>query len=389
VAGRFVVIVIDSCGAGALPDAASYGDAGANTLANTARRVGGLALPTLQRWGLGNVTAIDGCPPEGAPRASWGAMAALSPGKDTTTGHWEMMGVVLEKGFTTFPQGFPQELMDEWVAVTKVPGYLGNKPASGTVILDELGEAHVATGKPIVYTSADSVFQIAAHEAVVPLPQLYAWCEAARAIGKKWGIARVIARPFVGEGAGRYQRTYNRHDFSQPPPEGTVLHRLAARGVQTVGVGKIPDIYDGAGISRSVHTEGNADGLRKTAELLGELPSGFLFVNLVDTDMLFGHRRDPQGYAGALRAIDAALPSIAARLASGDLLALTADHGNDPTFPGSDHTREQVPLIVYSPSRERGAALGVRASFADLGATVADYFGAGAPRGESFLGSVC
>jgi phosphopentomutase len=386
--GRFVVIVIDSLGAGELPDAGAYGDAGANTLANCARKVGGLALPQLQAWGLGNVTAIPGCPPSAAPRAAFGRMAELSEGKDTTTGHWEMMGVVLGKGFTTFPQGFPRELMEEWLRLSGVPGYLGNRTASGTVILDELGEEHLRTGLPIVYTSADSVFQIAAHTAKVPLQTLYAWCEAARAVGKRHGIARVIARPFVGDGPGRFKRTYDRRDFSQPPPKGTVLDLLAERGVRTVGVGKIPDIYDGKGIAEAVHTEGNADGLRKTEEILGRLPEGFLFVNLVDTDMLYGHRRDPVGYARALAEIDAAMPAIAATLREGDLLVLTADHGNDPTFPGSDHTREYVPLLAYSPARSRGADLGIRRSFADLGATVAEYFGVRAPRGESFLPEV-
>jgi phosphopentomutase len=299
-----------------------------------------------------------------------------------------MMGVVLSKGFTTFPHGFPSELMAEWLKLSGAPGYLGNKPASGTVILDELGEEHIKSGFPIVYTSADSVFQIAANERVVPLSKLYQWCEAARTVGKQYGIARVIARPFVGEKKGGFTRTYNRHDFSQPPPKGTVLDLLAERGVNTIGVGKIPDIYDGHGIGESVHTEGNADGLRKTQEILAGLKSGFLFVNLVDTDMLYGHRRDPVGYARALREIDAALPGIAATLRDEDVLVLTADHGNDPTFPGSDHTREYVPLIAFSPSRAAGADLGVRESFCDLGATVADYFGAPAPRGKSFLPAV-
>jgi phosphopentomutase len=382
-----VVVVIDSLGVGALPDAAAYGDAGSNTIGNIAKHVGGISLPNLQTWGLGNITHIEGCPRTDAPRASWGAMAEKSQGKDTTTGHWEMMGIVLDKGFTTFPHGFPKDLMDEWLAKSGAPGFLWNKPASGTTILDELGPEHVRTGLPIVYTSADSVFQIAAHEQVVPLQTLYKWCEAAREVGKKHGIARVIARPFVGEGVGKYQRTYNRHDFSQPPPMGTVLHKLAERGVQTVGVGKIPDIYDGQGIARSVKTAGNADGLKKTEELLGELGPSFLFVNLVDTDMLYGHRRDPVGYAKALREIDTALPAIADQLREGDVLVLTADHGNDPTFPGTDHTREQVPLLVYAPGK-RGAALGTRASFADLGATVAEYFGVQAPMGKSFLGAV-
>ena len=385
--GRFVILVIDSCGAGALPDAAAYGDEGANTLGNMARRVGGLHLPTLESWGLGNLTEIAGCPPSGAPRASFGTMAEMSRGKDTTTGHWEMVGIVLEKGFATFPNGFPPELMQEWLRLSGAPGYLGNKPASGTQIIEELGPEHLATGWPIVYTSADSVFQIAAHEHKISLATLYNWCEAARTVGKKYGIARVIARPFIGE-PGKFVRTYDRRDFSQPPPPGTVLDLLSQAGVQVVGVGKIPDIYDGRGIARSVHTEGNADGLRKTEELLGDLGASLLFVNLVDTDMLYGHRRDPAGYARAMEEIDRALPAIASALRPDDVLVITADHGNDPTFPGSDHTREQVPLLAYSPRRARGSALGVRESFADLGATVADYFGVRAPRGRSFLSQV-
>ena len=385
--GRFVAMVIDSCGAGELPDAATYGDAGSNTLRNCARRVGGLDLPNLQKWGLGNITEIPGCPPADAPRAAYGRMAEQSQGKDTTTGHWEMMGVVLQKGFTTFPHGFSPEFMQQWLKASGAPGFLGNRTASGTVILDELGEEHLRTGLPIVYTSADSVFQIAAHEGRVPLPVLYKWCEAARTVGKPYGLARVIARPFVGEGPGKFKRTYHRRDFSQPPPR-TVLDTLLERGVPTVGVGKIPDIYDGHGIAQSVHTEGNADGLRKTREILQTMPGGFLFVNLVDTDMLFGHRRDPVGYAGALREIDAALPGIASALRHGDVLVLTADHGNDPTFPGTDHTREYVPLVAWSPSRTQGADLGIRESFCDLGATVADYFGAASPRGKSFLQAV-
>jgi len=385
--GRFVVVVIDSCGVGALPDAAEYGDAGANTLGNTARAAGGLSLPTLQRWGLGNLTSIEGCPPVAGPRASCGTMAQLSQGKDTTTGHWEMMGIVLEKGFATFPKGFPETLLQQWLARSGAPGYLGNKAASGTVIIEELGEEHFRTGFPIVYTSADSVFQIAAHEERIPLATLYRYCEAAREVGKPHGIARVIARPFIGR-PGSFQRTYNRRDFTQQPPAGLVLDLLAQAGVRVVGVGKIPDIYDGRGIARALHTQGNADGLAKTEELLAEPGDGFLFVNLVDTDMLYGHRRDPIGYAAALREIDRALPAIAGKLRKGDLLALTADHGCDPTFPGSDHTRERVPIAVYAPGRERGANLGERVSFADLGATVAEFFGVRSPRGESFLAQV-
>jgi phosphopentomutase len=314
-------------------------------------------------------------------------MEELSHGKDTTTGHWEMMGLVLEKGFNTFPDGFPKDLMDEWLRLSGAPGFLANKPASGTTILDELGEEHLRTGFPIVYTSADSVFQIAAHEQRVPLETLYAWCEAARVVGKSRGIARVIARPFVGT-AGAFKRTYNRHDFSQPPTADTVLDKLQQAGVPVVGVGKIPDIYDGRGVGERVHTEGNADGLQKTTARLATLERGLLFVNLVDTDMLYGHRRDPVGYARALEEIDAALPAIARQLRVGDVLVLTADHGNDPTMPGSDHTRERVPLLVVEPGRAVGVALGERASFADLGATVAEYFGVASPAGTSFLASL-
>jgi phosphopentomutase len=315
-------------------------------------------------------------------------MAENSQGKDTTTGHWEMMGIVLQKGFTTFPNGFPPELMQEWQRRSGAPGALGNKAASGTVILDELGEEHLRTGLPIVYTSADSVFQIAAHEHKTSLETLYSWCEAAREAGKRYGLARVIARPFVGDRRGSFKRTYNRRDFSQPPPNGTVLDRLAEKGVRTIGVGKIPDIYDGQGIAEAVHTEGNADGLRQTGEILDRMPAGFLFVNLVDTDMLYGHRRDPAGYARALAEIDAALPGIAGRLRKGDVLALTADHGCDPTFPGSDHTREYAPLLVWSADKSVGADLGIRESFTDLGATVAEYFGVAESRGKSFLPAI-
>jgi phosphopentomutase len=344
-------------------------------------------MPTLQSWGLGNVTDIAGCPPEKAPRASWGRMAEASQGKDTTTGHWEMMGLVLKQGFTTFPQGFSREHMDEWLRLSGAPGFLANRTASGTTILDELGEEHVRTGLPIVYTSADSVFQIAAHEETVPLETLYKWCEAAREVGRKYGLARVIARPFVGK-AGAFKRTYNRKDFAQPPPKETVLDLLARKNVRTVGVGKIHDIYDGKGIGESVHTEGNADGLRHTERLLGEMGPGLLFVNLVDTDMLYGHRRDPEGYAKALREIDAALPSLERAMRPGDVLVLTADHGNDPTYRGTDHTREYVPVVVRAAGSDRGAALGDRTSFCDLGATVAEYFGVQAPAGKSFLRDV-
>jgi phosphopentomutase len=385
-AGRFVILVADSVGAGAMPDAAEYGDAGADTLGNLSRAVGGLSLPALGRMGLGNVVPILGVPPVAHPAASWGRMAERSPGKDTITGHWEMMGVSLTEPLPLFPQGFPPEVLDPWIAATGVPGVLANRAASGTQIIEELGEEHQRTGKPIVYTSADSVFQVAAHEETVPIETLYAWCREARRILDPLRVARVIARPFVG-GPGAYRRTYNRKDFSLLPPRQTVIEKVAATGVPVVAVGKIGDIFDRRGISEDVHTEGNADGLRRTGEILGRMERGFLFVNLVDFDMLWGHRNDVQGYARALEDLDRGLPAVLARLREGDVLAITADHGCDPTTPSTDHSREYVPLLVNVPGRD-GVPLRTRSSFADLGATVAAYFGLRADEGKSFLGEV-
>jgi phosphopentomutase len=379
-AGRFVILVADSVGAGAMPDAAEYGDAGTDTLGNVSRAVGGLSLPALGRMGLGNVVPILGVPPVACPAASWGRMAERSPGKDTITGHWEMMGVSLAEPLPLFPQGFPPAVIDPWIAATGVPGVLANRAASGTQIIEELGEEHQRTGKPIVYTSADSVFQVAAHEETVPLETLYAWCREARRILDPLRVARVIARPFVGR-PGAYQRTYNRKDFSLLPPRQTVIEMVAAAGVPVVGVGKIGDIFDRRGISEDVHTEGNAD------EILGRMERGFLFVNLVDFDMLWGHRNDVQGYARALEDLDRGLPAVLARLREGDVLAITADHGCDPTTPSTDHSREHVPLLVSVPGRD-GVPLGTRPSFADLGATVAAYFGLAAAEGKSFLDEV-
>ena len=385
-AGRFVILVADSVGAGAMPDAAEYGDAGTDTLGNVSRAVGGLSLPALGRMGLGNVVPILGVPPVAHPAASWGRMAERSPGKDTITGHWEMMGVSLTEPLPIFRQGFPPEVLDPWIAATGVPGVLANRTASGTQIIEELGEEHQRTGKPIVYTSADSVFQVAAHEETVPLETLYAWCREARRILDPLRVARVIARPFVGK-PGAYQRTYNRKDFSLLPPRQTVIERVAAMGIPVVAVGKIGDIFDRRGISEDVHTEGNADGLRRTAEILGRMDRGFLFVNLVDFDMLWGHRNDVRGYARGLEDLDRGLPALLARLREGDVLAITADHGCDPTTPSTDHSREYVPLLVNVPGRD-GAPLGTRSSFADLGATVAAYFGLRAAEGKSFLDEV-
>jgi phosphopentomutase len=383
---RFVLLVADSVGAGAMPDAADYGDEGSDTLGNLSRAVGGLSLPTLGRMGLGNVVPILGVPPVAHPVASWGRMAERSPGKDTTTGHWEMMGVSLCEPLALFPRGFPPEVLDPWVAATGVPGVLANRAASGTQIIEELGEEHQRTGWPIVYTSADSVFQIAAHEETVPLETLYAWCREARRILDPLRVARVIARPFVGK-PGAYRRTYNRKDFSLLPPRPTVLEQLAGAGVPVTGVGKIGDIFDRRGLSGDVHTEGNADGLRRTGEILDRMDRGLLFVNLVDFDMLWGHRNDVRGYARALEEMDRGLPALLARLREGDLLALTADHGCDPTTPSTDHSREYVPLLVNDPGRA-GVALGTRSSFSDLGATVAGYFGLRAAEGTSFLAEV-
>ncbi|MBI5070198.1 MAG: phosphopentomutase [Deltaproteobacteria bacterium] len=381
--GRFVILVADSAGCGALPDASAYGDEGSDTIGNVSRAVGGLSLPTLGRLGLGHLTTVQGVPPDPAPSGFHGKMAERSQGKDTITGHWEMMGVVLREGLRLFPQGFPPEILEPWLRATGAPGVLGNEVASGTEIIQELGEEHQRTGKPIVYTSADSVFQVACHEETVPLPVLYEWCRQARALLDPFRVARVIARPFVGE-PGAYVRTYNRKDFSIPSPERTVLERLAERGVPVVAVGKIADIFDRKGITDEVHTEGNADGLARTERLLGSLPRGLLFVNLVDFDMLYGHRNDPAGYGRALEELDRALPRILGQLRPGDVLAVTADHGCDPTTPSTDHSREYVPLLVHAPGRG-GGPLGVRDTFADLGATVADHFGVSCPAGRSFL----
>jgi phosphopentomutase len=383
---RFVIVVADSAGCGALPDAAEYGDAGSDTIGNTSRAVGGLALPNLGRLGLGNLTAVAGVPPDAAAAGFYGKMQERSKGKDTITGHWEMMGIVLQEALRLFPNGFPPEILEPWLAATGAPGVLGNVAASGTEIIQRLGEEHQRTGKPIVYTSADSVFQVACHEGTVPLETLYAWCLAARRLLDPWRVARVIARPFVGR-PGAYTRTYHRRDFAIATPGATVLERLVARGVPVVGVGKIPDIFDRKGITEEVHTAGNADGLRQTERLLETFDHGLLFVNLVDFDMLYGHRNDAKGYGRALEELDRALPRLFERLRPGDVFALTADHGCDPTTPSTDHSREYVPLLVHAPGRG-GGALGVRGSFADLGASVAELFGVEAKVGRSFLGEI-
>jgi phosphopentomutase len=380
---RFLLLVADSAGCGAMPDAREYGDEGSDTIGNTSRAVGGVTLPTLGRMGLGHLTAVSGVPADPAPAAFFGRMAERSHGKDTITGHWEMMGIVLREGLALFPGGFPPEIIEPFLRGTGAPGVLGNKAASGTEIIRELGEEHQRTGKPIVYTSADSVFQVAAHEQTVPLETLYGWCRTARRLLDPWRVARVIARPFVGA-PGSYVRTYHRKDFAIATPGPTILEKLVEARVPVIGVGKIPDIFDRRGITEEVHTEGNADGLAKTEALLERVDHGLLFVNLVDFDMLYGHRNDPAGYARALEEMDRALPRLLARLRPGDVCAITADHGCDPTTAGTDHSREYVPLLVHAPGKG-GGPLGTRGSFADLGATVAELFGLRAEVGTSFV----
>jgi len=382
---RAIILVADGVGCGGAPDAAEYGDAGADTLGNLSRNVdvGGLALPNLGALGLGNLTTIAGVPRVAAPEGAWGAMREASAGKDTITGHWEMAGLVTTEAMATFPNGFPRAITDELQAAAG-RGLLGNKTASGTEIIEELGPEHLATGALILYTSADSVLQIAAHEDVVPLDELYAICEKARAIADRNRIGRVIARPFVGK-PGAFKRTYNRRDYALIPPAPTLCDVVAAAGLPTVGVGKIGDIFASRGIGESLHSEGNADGLRLTLEVLARVPRGLVFVNLVDFDMVYGHRNDAPGFARALAALDAWLPAFRAALRPGDAAFITADHGNDPTTPGTDHTRERVPLLAFGPA-VRPAPLGERASFCDLGQTIAAGLGVPAlARGESFL----
>ena len=386
---RVILIVMDSVGAGATPDADRYGDAGADTLGHVAEAVGGADLPNLAALGLGNLLPMRGVKPARAPRGAYGRCAELSAGKDTATGHWELAGLRIDTPFRTFPDGFPEEILAPFREQTG-RGVIGNEPASGTEILDRLGAQHVATGDLIVYTSADSVFQIAAHEDVVPVEELWKICRIARAILDPYNVGRVIARPFVGPRPGEYKRTYNRRDFAMPPPEPTVLDRMHEAGWPVIGIGKIGDIYCGRGLDEDIHTQGNVDGMVRTREVLGRVDRGLVFVNLVDFDTLYGHRRDPAGYYGCLRELDAELASLDSLIDPGrDLVLITADHGNDPTFPGTDHTREYVPILAYGPATAAGVDLGARGSFADVGATLAEIFGVAAPaNGQSFLSAI-
>lgn len=384
--------MLDSVGVGALPDADEYGDLTCNTLGNIVRDVKGIKLPNLQKLGLGNIIHLDGIPPVAVPMACFGKAAELSKGKDTNTGHYEIAGVIVERAFPTYPDGFPKELVDKFCKACGFTKVLGNKPASGTEILNELGEEHVKTGQPIVYTSADSVFQIAAHEEVIPPEKLWEICEKARRIlTGEHNACRVIARPFIGKN-NKFTRTANRRDFALDPPEKTVLDYLVEADHKVYGIGKIEDIYNKKGLTKAVHTESNLDGIKKTIEAINTEKEGLIFTNLVDFDMKFGHRNDPKGYAKALEEFDLYLPQILNGLESNDLLIITADHGCDPTYlKSTDHSREYIPIIAYTKVMKCGKGLGTRETFADIGKTVADYFGIASKlkNGSSFLSTLC
>lgn len=381
---RAILVVLDSVGAGELPDAAAYGDTGSDTLGNIARQVP-LTIPALAALGLGAAASMPGVPVPAAPRAAWGRMAERSAGKDSVTGHWELMGVVLDEPFPTFPHGFPADLIAAFEARIGRP-VLGNCVASGTAIIDALGAEHVATGRPIVYTSADSVFQIAAHEAVVPIAQLYDWCHVAYELAVEGrGLGRVIARPFVGA-PGAWTRTANRHDYAMPPTAETLLDRLTAHDVPVTAVGKVSDLFAGRGVSRAMPTASDDEGVDALLALLRDDTPGFLFVNLVDFDTKYGHRNDVAGYAANLERFDRRLPEVLAAAGGEDLVIITADHGNDPTTPSTDHSREYVPLLVTARWMTAPGPLGVRQTFADVGQTLAAWFGVGPiAHGASFL----
>jgi phosphopentomutase len=383
---RIIWIVLDSVGIGEMPDAAAYGDTGSDTLGNIARQRP-LRLPNLCRLGLGNIKPLAGLAPAAEPQGSFGKCALASPGKDTTTGHWEMAGIHLEKPFPLYPNGFPREIMKEFERRIG-RGTLGNKAASGTEIIQELGAEHMRTGWPIVYTSADSVFQVAAHEEVIPLGELYQICEMARAILQgPHEAGRVIARPFTGS-PGSFTRTANRKDYAVPPPRGMLLDVLEERGVGVYSVGKIFDVFLGRGIREHVKSKDNADGMRHTLEAMETCGQGLIFVNLVDFDQQYGHRNDVEGYAGALEQFDDWLPQLFRHEQDGDLAVITADHGCDPTTPSTDHSREYVPLLASGPRVKPGVNLGVRATLSDIGQTAAENFGGRLAQGASFLSQI-
>jgi phosphopentomutase len=381
---RITLIVLDGAGIGEMPDAEAWGDAGSDTFGHIleSRPV---RLPNLQRLGLGNIRPLKGVRALSNPRGCYGRCALRSNGKDTTTGHWEMAGIILDKAFPIYPNGFPQTLIDQFIRETGVPGVLGNIPASGTEIIKELGGEHVRTSKPIVYTSGDSVFQIAAHEQVIPLQRLYEICETARRmLDGPHKVGRVIARPFLGE-PGHFYRTENRHDYAVPPPRENLLVALQNDGLDVVCVGKIASIYDSNGVTEDRAAKNNEQSIDQTIDALNTDSRGLIFSNLVDFDMLFGHRRDTEGFARALEHFDSRLPEIETAMGDGDLMIITADHGNDPTFRGTDHTREYAPLLVWGNNVRPGVDLGKRDSLADIGQTIAENFGLRLPAGRSFL----
>ncbi|KUG26509.1 phosphopentomutase [hydrocarbon metagenome] len=371
---NFFIIILDGVGIGELPDAYNYSDQGSNTLANIAKSVGGLNLPNLNSLGLGNISEILGLPPSKLPLASYGKMREVSKGKDSTTGHWEIAGLKLNFDFPYYPNGFPDEVIEHFKQAANLKGVLGNKPASGTAIIDELGDEHIKTGYPIVYTSADSVFQIATHEEVIPLDKLYEICQIARdqVLVDEHSVGRVIARPFIGE-TGNYNRTTNRKDFSLDPPSDTILNVLQKNGIETVAIGKINDLFNYNGIDVNEKTKSNAEGMSKLIHYASAVKNSFVFINLVDFDVYFGHRNDPVGFSNALKEFDDWLPAFLSKFDETDAMIITADHGNDPTTKSTDHSREYVPVLFYRKNKA-GRNLGIRESFSDAAQTVAHFF---------------
>lgn len=371
---NFVVIILDGVGVGELPDAEKYGDKGSNTLGNIANYMGGLDLPNLKKLGLGNIKKMFGYGSVGTPIASYGKMIEVSTGKDSTSGHWEIGGVPVDFEFPTFPNGFPDDLIEDFLLYNKLDNFLGNKAASGTQIIEDLGDEHMQTGYPIIYTSADSVFQIAAHEDIIPLERLYEICDITRnkVCVDEFSVGRIIARPFIGS-PGKFERTTNRKDFSLNPPAPTILDILSENNINTIGIGKINDLFNYRGIKTKVKTHSNLEGINSVISHLKSEENSFIFANLVDFDVYFGHRNDPDGFHEALVEFDINLPDILSEMHETDRLIITADHGNDPTMSSTDHSREYVPLLFYSPGTE-AKNLGIRETFSDVGKTIADYY---------------
>ncbi|RLC48488.1 MAG: phosphopentomutase [Candidatus Cloacimonadota bacterium] len=388
---KVVLIILDGVGVGELPDAYLFSDQGSNTIANTAKAVGGLNLPNLQKLGLGNITSITGVAQNSDAIGSWGKAKELALGKDSTSGHWEIMGRHLKQNFPCYPNGFPDTIIKEFITQTGCKGVLGNKSASGTEIINELGKEHLDTKYPIIYTSADSVFQVACHKSVLSLQELYDMCRIARKnilVGDH-SVARVIARPFIGDKMGNFVRTSERKDFSLKPTEKTVMDTLKENGYEVVGIGKIEDLFASQGLTMSSHSSGNQEGIAQTIEYINRINNGLIFTNLVDFDTLWGHRNDYKGFAKGLEYFDSRLPDIISALNKEDILIITADHGCDPTTPSTDHSREYIPIIVYGKSLWSGTDLGIRNSFADIGATIAEYFNVELPKiGKSFLSEI-